>query len=145
MTTPDPQHAPPDGPGQDTALAAWLAEVAQHLLPDGSAGLTTDLVVQRALDVVPKADGCGLTLRGRRGVLDTVASTSEEVSQADHAQYDLDEGPCLESAEGAGSFRSHDLAADSRWSRWSPRAVEIGFRSVLSIRLSTEQIGRAHV
>ncbi len=139
LATPDDDAAHLEAPAADTGLAAWLAEVSQHLLPDGNAGLTTDLVVQRALEVIPKADGCGLTLRGRRGVLGTAASTSEQVSQADHAQYDLDEGPCLESAEGAGSFRSHDLAADSRWSRWSPRAVEIGFRSVLSIRLSTER------
>ena len=151
MTTQDTPVPTPPGdleqalecPPTDTVLAAWLAEVSQHLLPDGNGGLTTELVVQRALDVVPKADGCGLTLRGRRGVLGTAASTSKQVSQADQAQYDLDEGPCLESAEGAGSFRSHDLAADTRWSLWSPRAVEIGFRSVLSIRLSTdrEEIG----
>ena len=139
LPTPSDDASVLECPPTDTGLAALLAEVSGNLLPDGNSGLTTELVVQRALDVVPAADGCGLTLRGRRGVLGTAAATSEQVSQADHAQYDLDEGPCLESAEGAGSFRSHDLAADRRWSRWSPRAVEIGFRSVLSIQLSTER------
>lgn len=139
LSTPSENASVLECPPTDTGLAALLAEVSGNLLPDGNSGLTTELVVQRALDVVPAADGCGLTLRGRRGVLGTAAATSEQVSQADHAQYDVDEGPCLESAEGAGSFRSHDLAADRRWSRWSPRAVEIGFRSVLSIQLSTER------
>lgn len=139
LPTPSDDASVLECPPTDTGLAALLAEVSGNLLPDGNSGLTTELVVQRALDVVPAAEGCGLTLRGRRGVLGTAAATSEQVSQADHAQYDLDEGPCLESAEGAGSFRSHDLAADRRWSRWSPRAVEIGFRSVLSIQLSTER------
>lgn len=139
LSTPSEDASVLECPPTDTGLAALLAEVSGHLLPDGNSGLTTELVVQRALDVVPAADGCGLTLRGRRGVLGTAAATSEQVSRADHAQYDVDEGPCLESAEGAGSFRSHDLAADRRWSRWSPRAVEIGFRSVLSIQLSTER------
>lgn len=122
----------------DTTLAALFARVNEDLLAQEGQPLTTDRVVQRAIEVVPAADGCGLTLRGRRGALDTASGTSEAVGRADQAQYDLGSGPCLESARGHGTLLSDDLDRDERWPRWSPIAVDLGFASVLSIRLRAD-------
>lgn len=122
----------------DTTLAALLARVNEDLLAETDQPLTTDRVVQRATEVIEVADGCGLTLRGRRGSLDTASATSEVVGRADQAQYDLEEGPCLESALGQGTLRSDDLGTDQRWPGWAPVAVDLGIRSVLSIRLHVD-------
>ncbi|MEI5674514.1 MULTISPECIES: GAF and ANTAR domain-containing protein [unclassified Nocardioides] len=115
-------------------LAAYFAQVAEDLLADPGE-VTFERVVRRAVDVVPAADHCGITLRQRRGRAENVAATDDLVVAVDSAQYALGEGPCLDAAFKAGSRIAHDLHADDRWPRWSRVALDHGVRSVLAIRL----------
>ena len=118
----------------DTPLAAYFAELSADLL-NAPGDLTFQRVVDRAVDVVPGADHAGITLRGKRGRATTVAATDEIVELLDKEQYSLREGPCLDAA-GAEPYRvATDLAADERWPRWAPYAVDLDVRSVLSLRL----------
>jgi GAF domain-containing protein len=120
--------------GDGTRLAAYFAQIAESLLADPG-DVTFDRVVRRAVEVVPAADHCGITLRRRRGRAETVAATDELVVAVDTAQYDLHEGPSLDSAFEADSYVIGDLRRDERWPRWSPVAIGHGIRSVLAIRL----------
>jgi GAF domain-containing protein len=99
---------------------------------------TLQMVVERAVGVVPGCDFASVSLRRRRGRVETTASTSDLASRCDALQYQLEEGPCLEAVWDGDSYLAEDIGADPRWPRWGPRVAELGVGSVLAIRLSTE-------
>lgn len=117
-----------------TRLAAYFAQIAEDLLADPGE-VTFARVARRAVEVVPAADHCGITLRQRRGRAATVASTDDLVIEVDAAQYALGEGPCLDAAFETASCLVHDLRTDGRWPRWAEVATRHGLRSALAIRL----------
>jgi GAF domain-containing protein len=99
---------------------------------------TLQMVAERAVDVVPACEFASVSLRRRRGRVETPASTSELASRCDALQYRLEEGPCLEAVWDGDCHLAEDIATDSRWPRWGPRVAELGVGSVLSIRLSND-------
>lgn len=126
----------------DTPLAAYFAGLSADLL-SAPGELTFQRVVDRAVEVVPVAEHAGITLRGKRGRATTVASTDELVDLLDHAQYAMNEGPCLDAVDDDQCCLAADLGIDDRWPRWAPYAVAQEIRSVLSLRLrsGTEILG----
>lgn len=75
----------------------------------------------------------GITLiqaGGRR--FETVGATHPQVERADHLQYELREGPCVDAAVDQRSAHSNSLANDPRWPTWGPAAAELGFHSIIS-------------
>ena len=94
-----------------------------------------DTIVTAAVAAVGTTFG-GITLiqdNGKR--FETVGPTDPSVIAADHLQYELREGPCVEASLESRSFASSDLADDPRWPAWGPRVSELGFRSVLSTEI----------
>jgi len=77
----------------------------------------------------------GITMIRGRGAFETVGPSGPAVVKADLFQYDLQEGPCIDAATRSQTVLAADLATDARWSRWGPRAIELGFRSILSAEL----------
>lgn len=127
-----------DLPGSDertSRTAAWFADLSEQLHSDWDAELTPQMICDRALEVVPTAQCCGITLRRRRGRLETVAVTDPVVEKWDALQYELDEGPCLDSAQEDGSFLVLDVAHDHRWPRWGPKAAQMGVGSMISVQM----------
>lgn len=122
--------------GEDLRLAAYFAQISEDLLTDAS-DLTFERVVKRAVEVVPGADHCGITLRQRRGRAATVASTDDVVDRIDAAQHDLQEGPCLDAAAHRGTCAVVDLKSEERWPRWTPLALGFGVRSALCVCLQS--------
>jgi GAF domain-containing protein len=116
--------------------ARAFAELARDLaaLPDEA--VTFDQVVKRALEVVPGCRHAGVTLRARRGRLESVATSDDLVVTCDELQYDLDEGPCLDAVTENFSYVANDLANDERWPRWGPRVAELGVGSVIAVQLT---------
>lgn len=119
--------------------AAYLARVSEDLLGGTEEPVTFERVVCRAVEVVPAADGCGLTVHRRRQGLATAEATSEAVRRADQLQYDLGEGPCLDTATGEATLRVDDLASEQRWLRWASGASEQGWGSTLSVKLRSDE------
>src|SRR4051812_36730782 len=65
----------------------------------------------------------GITLiEGSGRKFRTVGATHPDVLEADHMQYKLREGPCVDASLESKSLTSFDLAADKRWPRWGPEA-----------------------
>lgn len=123
-----------------TAYAAYFARISEGLLEDPAIPPTFQRVVDRAVEVVPGCEGAGITVRqGRRGSAHTAAATSDLALQVDELQYEIDEGPCLDATRGGGTLVSDDLRHEPRWSRWAAEAARLGMRSVVSIRLHTEE------
>ncbi|MEH3032798.1 MAG: GAF and ANTAR domain-containing protein [Aeromicrobium erythreum] len=84
------------------------------------------------------ADAAGVLMHHSRKDTAT-SSTDRRVDEAQRLQVDLDEGPCLEALKAPDDdvIWVRDLREDERWPRWRPQALELGYRSVLSVALAT--------
>ncbi|MEO6996898.1 MAG: GAF and ANTAR domain-containing protein [Terracoccus sp.] len=103
---------------------------------------TLQLIAARAVDVVPGCQMAGISMHTslrRPSAVETTAFTSSLALQADQAQYELDEGPCLDALRAADTYVISNTEAESRWPQWAPRAQALGIRSVLSVRLPVPQ------
>jgi hypothetical protein len=104
-------------------------------------------IVGTAVVTVPGVDAGGIAMI-HDGVVEPRHPTTHEVGELDRAQGELDEGPCItaltEPAED-GVVLAQDLAgADAaRWPEFAPRAVALGFRSVMSTQLGAAPDARA--
>lgn len=114
------------------AAASWHQE---DEAPETGASIAASM-----LDLIPGTAHASLTVR-RHGAYLSLGTTSPVAAALDHAQYDLNEGPCVDTVDGVamtdGSpwLRSGDTANDPRWPRWGARAAEAGVYSVLAVRL----------
>ncbi len=128
-------------PGTETmdvrAAAVFFARVSRDLMQEPAESLTVQRIAERAVQIVPGCDHCGISLRRRRHRVETIAATSRLAETCDALQYELGEGPCLETVWEGDSHLTEDTSSETRWPRWSPRVAEHGIGSVLSIRLDT--------
>jgi GAF domain-containing protein len=69
----------------------------------------------------------------------TVASTGELATHLDETQYEKGHGPCLHAARTGEMTEIPDTRAEDRWPDYTPRAVEHGNLSSLSIPLAIDQ------
>lgn len=83
--------------------------------------------------VVPPASA-GVTVR-RDDQPFTAASSDALASRVDKAQYEVGDGPCLETLRTGVVVEVEDQSADERWGSYASRAVEHGVRSSLSLPL----------
>jgi GAF domain-containing protein len=118
-------------------VADRLASISRDLHSEPEEQLTLDRIVRLAVAAIPGADMCGVSLRRDKGKVETPASTSPVVDQADALQYDVGEGPCLDAIWVDDTYVVEDMTQEGRWPRWAPHAAELGVRSVLSVRLAT--------
>jgi transcriptional regulator with GAF, ATPase, and Fis domain len=116
--------------------AATFARISQELLAEPAVEQTLERVVELAVAGIEGCDMVGLTMRHGKKV-DTPAATDPIVLELDHAQYDLQQGPCLDAVWVDDTYVIEDMTTETRWPRWTPRAAELGVMSVLSVRLST--------
>lgn len=100
---------------------------------------TPEQVIEHALsmvlDAIDGADEASISLLHKGELLQTPAATGPLAFACDRAQYDLGEGPCLEALWDGGTLLIEDIANDSRWPKWTPRAVQEGARSLLACHL----------
>jgi GAF domain-containing protein len=65
----------------------------------------------------------------------TIASTGQLATDLDETQYERGHGPCLQAARSGELTEIPDTRTDERWPDYSPRAVEHGNLSSLSVPL----------
>ena len=96
-----------------------------------------DLGVELVVELIDSCDHVGITAFGPKGV-QTVAASSEKSLQCEQLQYDLNEGPLLDTVRTHQTAISNDVALDRRWPTWGPGAAErYGVGSVMSVLLYT--------
>ena len=120
-----------------SGLADLMATIATELHEQPDEEITTQAIVDRALSVIDDADHVSVTVRDKKEHR-TLATTSRRAEDVDHQQYDLGEGPCIDSADQGEWYRSGDVGQDPRWPTWGPSAARNGIGSLLSIRLLSE-------
>jgi GAF domain-containing protein len=98
--------------------------------------------LQRGVElVVELVDGCdhaGVTVASAQKV-STAAASDDLVRRGDAWQYELREGPCLDTVRQQHTVICQNLTSDGRWSNWSPRVVDLGIHAMMSLLLYTEQ------
>ncbi|NMI02113.1 ANTAR domain-containing protein [Pseudonocardia acidicola] len=118
-------------------LAAQFATLAAQLFSAGTAADVLDTIIHAAAALVPEADFVSITMRKNHTEFDTPATTDDLALRLDQAQYELQEGPCIDATRrgGTGISADPDLGASDQWSKFGPAAAELGVRSVLSFGL----------
>ena len=123
-----------------TRLAMVFADIAEQLYDADS---FDDVLLRIAEAAVLTVAGCrmaSVTLVERSGFR-TAASTDPAARAVDQAQYQSDEGPCLDAVHApmvyAQSF------PDERWPTLASRPTESGVQSTLSYHLATASSGTA--
>lgn len=133
------------------ALATSLRNSARDLVAHRSlddVDHTLGLIVLAAVDTVPGVDAGGVTMT-EAGNITSRQPSNDDVRKLDALQAELHEGPCVTAAEqppADGVVLAHDLAAPpdaDRWPRFAPRAVDLGYRSLVSTHLSVDDGFRA--
>jgi len=127
-----------DPASRDDAVAA-TASFARELSTSASEPQQLELAVATVVALVEGCDHAGVTMVTRHG-LETMAATSELVTNGDQLQYELGEGPCLDTVKTHTTVISSEIASDPRWPRWGPVVAQrYGFGSLLSLLLYTGQ------
>lgn len=114
-----------------------FAAIARSLGAQRSELGTVERALSAAVEII---DGCShagisLVVGGR---IETPAATSDVALRGDQLQYELNEGPCLDTIAFEETVSCPDLLTEARWPSWAPRvARELGVRSMLCFQLFT--------
>jgi hypothetical protein len=92
---------------------------------------TLRLVVELARATVGGSDGVSVSLR-RHGRLATVAASDQTISSMDAHQYATGEGPCVDASVLGHAFLAVSLETEDRWPEFTPKALQLGIRAILS-------------
>ena len=130
MTTP---------PMFDTASA--LAQAARTIHRVDTLAETLAAIVETARISVPGIDHAGISIITRKGSIETRAATDPMVWEFDRLQYELGEGPCLSAMRGDPVVSVPHARHDQRWPDFMPRALRLGLKSQLAVRLFLDQEG----
>ncbi len=111
-----------------------VAEIARRLAETDDLDETLHRVVDLAVGYIDRCDGATLMLL-RDGRITTPASTSTDARDADLAQYRTGEGPCLTALREHRLVVIEDIQADGRWPQWRTEVTELGWSSMMGLRL----------
>ncbi len=118
-------------------VPASIAELQKTLLSTDTVEEFLRELVAQAARLVTGGLSCGMTL-GTGGRPFTVACSHELAADVDELQYELGDGPCLESMRSGTRVRIEDTAAETRWPGFCERAAQLGVRSTLSLPLTAD-------
>lgn len=98
-----------------------------------------DAMFQRVVDLgerfLAHCNGVSMMVVQRGGRVFSPAYSSQVAYEGDQAQYEADEGPCLEAIREHETVIIDDLEEDDRWPGYRERALALGLRSMISFRL----------
>jgi GAF domain-containing protein len=116
-------------------LPQVLEDVAQSLQQAPGPGQTLESITGSAVHVVDGAEHAAISMSHGRKAIETVAATSDLSEQIDRAQYDTQQGPCLDALYDQALVRMTDDEAEERWPDFTERIRGMGIRSMLCVRL----------
>jgi GAF domain-containing protein len=128
---------------RESLLITTLVELADNLVDDFDVIDVLTVLSDRCVEAID-VDAAGVMLASPGGDLQFVASSSESMRVLELFQIQADEGPCVDCFKTGRAIVNQALSLpDARWPRFTPRAIEKGFRSVhsLPMRLRGRTIG----
>ena len=122
----------------EAASGDRFAAIARSLGAEKSELDTMGKALATAVEVIDGCQHAGISLAMGGRLVETPAATSHVALRGDQLQYELSEGPCLDSIAHEETILSPDLLLEKRWPTWAPRvAQELGVRSMLCFQLFT--------
>jgi transcriptional regulator with GAF, ATPase, and Fis domain len=113
-----------------------FSEVVRSVSGSQDEATNLEAILAGAAQMIPAAQHVGVSLVRRRRIVETVAATDDVVRRGDELQYELGEGPILQSIWDQETVQVDDLDADDRWPAWSRQAADgLGVRSMLCLQL----------
>jgi GAF domain-containing protein len=102
---------------------------------------TLQTIAEVARDSVPGFDQVGISILYKSGKVETRASTGDLVLRLDKVQYDLGEGPCVDTLRDSDIVTAPMIRHDQRWPRYVREAVGLGLKSQLAVKLYLDDEG----
>lgn len=124
-----------DEPGSAEQQLETVAEIARRLADADDLDDLLQRITQLAEEYLDGCEGVSLMLIGRGGAISSPAFSSTVALDSDRAQYETDQGPCLESIREHHTVLIDDLATEERWPAYRDRVLALGVRSMLGVRL----------
>ncbi|SDE56273.1 GAF domain-containing protein [Auraticoccus monumenti] len=116
-----------------------LAERVRDISHRSDEAARLQRAVEAAVDLVAGCAHAGITVV-EKGSVRTAAATDHVVLAGDQLQYELGEGPCLDSIRLQRTVVADDLTSDPRWPLWAPTVHErLGVSAMLSLLLFSDE------
>ena len=119
----------------DHSIARAVAESARAMNEPDTLDGALDAIVNAARASVPGFDGVSISVLRRDGSMETVAGSDQLPWMLDDIQYELQQGPCVDSLRGQPVVFAEHLRHRQEWPEYVPRAVEHGVRAQLGLQL----------
>ena len=123
---------------RDHLLAQVLVDFARTLGGEFSIQRILDHLLESIVDILP-VTGAGVMLMGDRQQLHFTAASDNKIMAIERLQNELGEGPCLEAYMYGLPVSISDLSTDTRFPRFSPRAVQEGLAAVFTFPLTLDE------
>lgn len=124
-----PQQLPLD------ELTLALARINNLLLTEAKVDRAVQLLAEGIRDAFPGSAGAGVSLLDEQGTRTSTGATNPVVLEADKAQYELGQGPCLTAWATERTVVIHDITTEDRWPLWCQAVSKLAVRSVISAPL----------
>jgi GAF domain-containing protein len=121
-----PQQLPLD------ELTLTLARIKGLLLTEEKVDRAVQVLAQGVRDAFPDSAGAGVSLLNEQGRRTSAGATDAIVLQADTAQYDQGQGPCLTAWATERTVVVHDVVAEDRWPLWTEAVRILPLKSAIS-------------
>ncbi|MFL6021982.1 MAG: GAF and ANTAR domain-containing protein [Marmoricola sp.] len=121
----------------ESALSSSLLAAARVIDEATDVETALQAITNAAVISLPGIEHAGISLLRSDRSIETRGATSDLPQQLDDLQFEFAEGPCFDAMlEGTDDLQvSNDIRHDQRWPRYVPRAVELGLKSQLGMRL----------
>lgn len=131
---------------RERQLAVTFIQLADTLVSDYDLLSLLDMLLDRSMAIVD-ANAGGVLLSDGKGQLKPLVFSNETTWMLELFELQNDEGPCIESYRRNEQIVQDDLARSTRWPRFTPVALENGYRSALAIpmRLRGDVIGAVNL
>lgn len=123
----------------DDELLEHVADIARQLSREEELDGLLQRVVDLGHEEIENCDGVSMMLVLEGGRVSTPAFSSTVARDSDLAQYTTQQGPCLEAMQSRATVIINDLAEEARWPQYRERALALGVRSMLGVRLFQAQ------
>jgi transcriptional regulator with GAF, ATPase, and Fis domain len=115
---------------------AWLSELQALLLGTDTLQEFLDRLAQLTIRALPGGNSCGVTVRQESRPV-TLAASDGWTLRVDQVQYDVGEGPCLDTLATGKVNYIVDTTTEVRWTGFCRAVHEQGVRSCLALPLSS--------